>query len=126
MAAVGAGVEQALDAGSVRQRRTVLLAQGLRCGGSARAGRVRGGCCCLCRDNRAGRELVSRAGAGELGAVEGLESGGLSVPPGVAGTMFQGLYHGVSAMALKGLTDMGDNFSAKGNEHFSQLPTQQY
>jgi len=36
------------------------------------------------------------------------------------------LYHGVSAMAMKGLVDMGDSFSATGNETFSQLPTQSY
>jgi len=43
-----------------------------------------------------------------------------------AGRMFQRMYHGVSAMAMKGLKDMGDSFSAKGDETFSQLPTQQY
>ena len=58
--------------------------------------------------------------------MEGLDSNGLSFHPGVAGTMFQRMYHGVSAMALKGLNDMGDSFSAKGNETFSQLPTQAY
>jgi len=35
------------------------------------------------------------------------------------------LYHGVSAMAMKGLVDMGDgSFSGGSSQAFSQLPTQ--
>jgi len=37
------------------------------------------------------------------------------------------LYHGVSAMAMKGLVDMGDgSFSGGSSQAFSQLPTQSY
>jgi len=35
------------------------------------------------------------------------------------------LYHGISAMAMKGLVDMGDgSFSGGSSQAFSQLPTQ--
>lgn len=34
------------------------------------------------------------------------------------------LYHGVSAMAMKGLVDMGANIGSNSDQSFSQLPTQ--
>jgi hypothetical protein len=34
------------------------------------------------------------------------------------------LYHGVSAMAMKGLQDMGANIGGSDDQSFSQLPTQ--
>jgi hypothetical protein len=51
-----------------------------------------------------------------------------SVPPPQFGQQRRGqqttvLYHGVSAMALKGLQDMGTNISGSSSS-FSQLPTQ--